>query len=335
MTKTPETGGGRRSRIRPRELVANNVIVVVLLALIALFSILSPSAFFTVSNFQVMLGSQAVLVLLALALTIALLANEFDLSVGSVMAFSGVLMALLTGQHGWPLIPALIVVLLAAIVIGAFNAFLAVKVGLSSFIVTLGTSTLLAGFSTKLTDSAILAGLPRTLTEVTTTKLFGIQMIFFIAIAIAVILWYVVDKTPLGRWTYLAGSGTDVARLTGLPVDAIKFGALVASSLISGIAGILEVGLLGSADPNSGASFLLPAFAAAFLGATAIKPGRFNVWGTVLAVYMVIVGIVGLQVTTGAEAWIVSVFNGGVLLVAVTAAKLLGRGATDSMTEPG
>jgi ribose transport system permease protein len=309
-----------------RALLSNNVILFVLLFLIALFSVLSPHAFFTVSNFQIILGSQTIVLMLSLAVMVALVSNEFDLSVGSLMAFTGVVLATLTVNHHWALAPAIAVSLGLAVFVGCIHALLVVRIGVSSFIVTLGSGTLLGGLATKVTNSEIITGLPPFISTITTTKIFGFQAILLFAIALVLILWYVLEATPLGRWATFTGAGADVARLGGLPVDRIRAGSLIGSAFISGLVGVLQAGLLGAADPTAGSSYLLPAFAAAFLGATTIKPGRFNVWGTVLAVYMVIVGIVGLQITTGASGWIVDVFNGGVLIVAVTAARLLGRG---------
>ncbi|MHB1859302.1 MAG: ABC transporter permease [Solirubrobacteraceae bacterium] len=327
----PAAGSARDARsAKPAKrplgpLLANNVILIALITLVALFSGLAPSAFFTLSNFQLILGSQAVIVMLALAVTVALVANEFDLSVGYVMALSGVLLDWLTQNNGWPLAAALVLTFVAVLAIGALHAFLTVRVGISSFIVTLGSGTVMAGIATRITNSQIITGAPELLSTITTSKVLGVQTIFLFALATALVLWYVLDQTPLGRWTTFVGAGPDVARLSGLPVKSIRAGALISSALIAGIVGVLQDGALGAADPNAGATYLLPSFAAAFLGATTIKPGRFNVWGTVLAVYMVIVGIVGLQVTTGASGWIVDVFDGAVLVVAVAVSRLLGR----------
>jgi ribose transport system permease protein len=331
----PPPGGEAdvRRRTNIRTLASNNVILLALIVLIVLFSVLSPDAFFTLTNFEIILGSQSTVVMLSLAVTVALVANEFDLSVGSVMAFTGVLLATLTTKMGWPLAAALLVTLLAAFLIGCAHAYLTIRVGISSFIVTLGSGTLLAGLATKITDSQILSGLPEFMSTITATKVLGVQVIFAFAIVIAFVIWYVLEATPLGRWATFVGSGADVARLAGLPVDGIRAGALIVSACIAGLVGVLQAGLLGAADPNAGTSYLLPAFAAAFLGATTIKPGRFNAWGTVLAVYMVIVGIVGLQITTGASGWIVNVFNGGMLIVAVAVSRLLDK-ARDGQGSP-
>jgi ribose transport system permease protein len=303
--------------------LANLPVPIVLVLLIAVFSILSPHTFFTLSNFQVILGTQAIGVLLALAVTVALVASEFDLSIASVLAFSGVALGYLTVEHHWGIGLAIPVVLIVGLLIGAFNAFLVVRVGMGSFITTLGTGTLLLGLAAKLTNDTILTGLPPFLSKITTDTVGGVQVAFFFGLGAAIVLWYLLEHTPVGRWTIFVGSGPDVARLTGLPVTAIRVGVLVLSAGIAALAGILQAGLSASADPNAGGADLLPAFAAAFLGATTFKRGRFNIWGTFLAVYMVDVGIVGLQITTGATGWIVDVFNGGVLVAAVAASRLL------------
>jgi ribose transport system permease protein len=123
---------------------------------------------------------------------------------------------------------------------------------------------------------------------------------------------------------YFTGEGPEVARLAGLPVTVIKAGSLVAVSVFASIAGVLLFGRLGSADPNIGSTFMLPGFATVFLGSTTIRPGRFNAWGTLIAVYVLIVGITGLQLLGGAG-WLEQVFNGAALVVAVTFAQLVRR----------
>ncbi|WP_281167475.1 ABC transporter permease [Rubellimicrobium thermophilum] len=135
---------------------------------------------------------------------------------------------------------------------------------------------------------------------------------------------YVFDFTPLGRRLLFVGRGREVARLNGIAVDRVRAGALVVSGLLSAAAGILYAGVLGSADPYSGLNFLLPAFAAAFLGATAIIPGRFNPWGALVAVYFLATGITGLTMM-GIPLWVTNVFNGAALILAVTISQITRR----------
>lgn len=296
-----------------------------LVLLVVVFSLVAPSQFFTVTNLQNILGTQAILLMLALGLTIPLAAGEFDLSIVGVFAFVSAMFALVTVDHSWPVVPALMFALGLAVTIGLVNAFFIVKVGVNSFITTLGTGTALGGLTLLLTESKTFSGLPEVVVTVSSTRLLGLPLTFYYAIGLAFVLWYVLEHTPVGRWLYFVGSGPEVARLNGIPVAAVRTVALVASALIAALAGLLQGGLLNAVDPFSAQSYLLSAFAGAFLGATTIKPGRFNAWGTVAAIYLVITGIVGLQITTGATGYITDIFNGTVLVLAVALSLVVGR----------
>ena len=133
------------------------------------------------------------------------------------------------------------------------------------------------------------------------------------------------EHTPLGRHLFFVGEGPrGRAACRACRVDRLRFGAFVASGAISAVAGIVTAGQLGAADPSVGPSFLLPAYAAAFLGATTIKPGRFNAWGTVVALYLLVTGVTGLELL-GTSSWVQEMFNGVALLIAVTFARFVAR----------
>jgi len=134
-------------------------------------------------------------------------------------------------------------------------------------------------------------------------------------------MWFIFSKTPLGQRLLFVGRGRAVSKLNGISVDRVRVGALVTSATIAGLAGVVYVGTLGGADPSSGLSFLLPAFAAAFLGATAVMPGRFNPIGTFVAVYFLVSGITGLQ-QLGLQSYVQQLFYGGALIIAVALARL-------------
>jgi ribose transport system permease protein len=143
-------------------------------------------------------------------------------------------------------------------------------------------------------------------------------------LVLAFILWWVTDHTPAGRYFSAVGSSPEAARLSGIRVGAWTWIALVVSATIGGIAGIAFTSLNGP-SLSFGSSLLLPAFAAGFLGSTQFKPGRFNVWGTLLAVYVLALGVRGLQLVTGVQ-WLSDMFNGVALIVAVSFAVSRGRG---------
>jgi len=284
---------------------------------IAVFGALKSDVFLTSANFSTIFGSQAVLVVLTLGLLIPLTAGDYDLSIAGVLSLSSMLLAVLNAEHGVPLGLAILIALAAGAGVGIFNGAFVTLFGIDPFIVTLGTGTVLQGLVLWLSDSQTISGVSNTLVDaVITTRLLGISLGFWYGLALCALVWFVFEYTPLGRRLLFVGRGRRVAALSGFNLKRLRFGALVASGTISALAGVLYAGVIGGADPSSGASFLLPAYAAAFLGATAIVPGRFNPWGSTIAVYFLVTGITGLTIV-GAASWVQDVFYGGALVFAV------------------
>jgi ribose transport system permease protein len=290
----------------------------------ALFAVLLPDTFATAANAQTILGSQSVLLVVALGLTVVLVSGDFDLSIGATLGFSGMLTAALDVNHHWPVWLAVVVALGAGLLIGLVNAALVVALGVDAFIATLGLGTLVTGVTYALTNYQIVSGVSPGLVTVVTQRAFGLPLGFFYAIAVAVLAWYCLRYTAAGRRLAFIGANREAARLMGLPVKRLRIIAFIVSGVLAALAGVLLTGTLGSADPNNGAAFLLPAFAAAFLGSTTIRPGSFNQWGTVAAVYFLATGITGLQLM-GLAQWIQQIFYGGSLVLAVTFATLAAR----------
>jgi ribose transport system permease protein len=290
---------------------------------IVVFGLLKPDTFMTAANFQTIFGSQSVLAVLALALIPPLVAGDYDLSVGSTMGLSGMLIAVLNVQHGWPIGLAILAALTAAVIVGLCNGAFIVFLGVDSLIATLGSGTVLTGIVLWMSDSATITGVSDTLVNaVIATKLFDISLVFYYALLIAVGMWYVLEFTTLGRRLLFVGRSRTVARLSGIRVGRMRIGALVASATLAAVAGALYAGTTGAADPTSSQTYLLPAFAAAFLGATCIAPGRFNPWGALVAVYFLVTGITGLQLL-GASSYVQDLFYGGALLCGVGASQLI------------
>lgn len=303
-------------------------ILLVWAAVVVGFSIAEPNTYFTVGNLANIFGSQAVLVVVTLALIIPLTAGDFDLSVGGVVALSSMTIAVLNGQHGWPIVPAVMAAILAGVLVGLFNGLVITIFNIDSLIVTLGSQTILSGLVLWISDSQTVSGVSEGLVElVIVHKLLGIPLGFYYAIVITFAIWFLFEQTAFGRKLLFTGRGRDVARLSGVRVNRLRVVALVCSAFVSAIAGVVYVGTTGAADPSSGFSFLLPAFAAAFLGFTAIRPGRFNAWGTFVAVYFLISGITGLELQ-GVPPFVQQFFYGGALILAVVLRQVVnGRSA--------
>ena len=295
------------------------------LAVIIAFSIGETSTFFTTSNASSILASQAVLVFVTLGLIVPLIAGDFDLSIGSVVGTSALTIAILNVQHHWPIVFAIIAALGVGILVGLINGLLSVLLGIDSLIVTLGMSTLLGGVTLWWSSANTITGVSQSLIDlVIVDRLFGIPLEFYYAIILAFILWYVFQFTPLGQRLLVVGRNREVARLSGMRVSTLRIGALVTSAFVAALGGVLIVGTSGSAGPSTGFDLLLPAFAAAFLGSTTIKPGRFNPWGTVIAVYFLVTGITGLQLL-GLASYVQNLFYGGALILAVSFSQIIKR----------
>jgi ribose transport system permease protein len=287
------------------------------------FSITVPS-FRQSGTFDIIFGSQATQLVVTFAVVIVLAAGEFDLSVANVLGVSAVSLVYLNTQYHWPFLLALVVVLIGSIVFGSINALITVGLGVPSIVVTLGTGTLISGVADGWAGESPIGGASVSFVNAVSHKFLGLPVGFWIAFVIGVVLYFILEHTPLGRHLLFVGRSQDVARLAGVRVNRIRAGSLIACSLLSAIAGILLVGLTGSADPNVAASYLLPAFAGAFLGSTTIKPGQFNIVGSFIAVYFLVTGVTALQIL-GYTGWVQDVFYGGSLVAAVVITQLLSR----------
>ena len=291
--------------------------------LIVFFALVIPDTFPTLANLSNMLGSQAVLLILALGLIIPLRAGDYDLSIGSVLAMSAVTVAALNVNYGWPVWAAAVVAVFAGILVGLFNGFIVTKFDINPFIVTLGMGTVIVGISYMISNTRTITGVDPALSEAVLAKpFFGIPVDFYYAMLLCLVVWYMFEYTAFGQRLLFIGQNKDVARLNGVPVSRSRLLGLTLSATVASLAGVVYVGTTGSADTTSGAGFLLPAFAAAFLGSTTIRIGRFNPWGTFIAVYFLVTGITGLQLM-GFPQYVQYLFYGGALVIAVVLSKIV------------
>lgn len=297
--------------------VARYGLALILIALVIGFSLAKPSSFATIDNYRAILNNQAVVVLLALAAMMPLVVGEFDLSVAGVLGTAQALVCGLCARQGLSPITAVVIALAAGAVIGLVNGLVIVKIKITAFVTTLATSTVLGGVVVWYTGGApIYTGVPRSLTRLARGHAFGIPLPVIYVVAVAAALWFISSRLPVGRRLYAVGGNRRAAELSGIRSDRVVVASFVASGLLASAAGIVLGSQLGSVVPGGESTYLLPAFAGAFLGATAITPGRFNPVGTVLATYTLSVAVSGLQ-QLGAPFWVQPVFNGTVLLVAV------------------
>lgn len=298
--------------------------VYALALIVVIFSIWVPETFLTEVTWKTILISQAFTGILALAVLTPLATGMFDLSVGQTMGFSALVCGILLTRADLGLVPAVLITLVVGACVGIFNGFLCGILGLDSLITTLGTTSLLVGLAAVLADGKFVGPFPTSLTGITSGSILGIPMMALYMLILAVIVWYVLEHTPIGRRAYATGANPDAARLSGVRIRRFRFWSLVSCSTIAAVAGILLASSLNSVSQTVGPEYLLPAFSAAFLGTTQIKPGRFNVWGTVLAIVLLGTGIQGLQLA-GADIWITNLFFGAALILALSTSLIVKR----------
>jgi len=298
---------------------------------IIIFGALRPETFLSWPNFATILGSQAVLVVATLGLLIPLTAGDYDLSVASVLTLSSMMIAVLNVNHHVPIELAILAALGVGLLTGLVNGFFVIFFRIHSLIVTLGIGTFLHGITLWISDSMTISGIASPLVNwVIVKRLLGVPLEFYYALALCIVIWYVFSYTAIGRRLLFVGRSREVARLSGIRVERVRWGCLIVSSLLGAFAGVLYAGTTGAADPTSGMTYLLPAFAACFLGATSISPGRFNPWGATIAVYFLVTGITGLSIL-GVSTFVQDLFYGGALVIAVTLSQLV-RGREERFT---
>jgi len=323
---TVDASAGKRDR--RGEFFSRYALVGVLVILWVGFSLRSPEVFATTSNLQTILSVQATTALLALAVVVPLVAGQFDLSTGFQFGLAQSLCAVLVIQEQWPPMLALLVVLAVGVGLGSVNGQLITRLDLPSFTTTLGTGMLVLGFTGWLTENQVITGPAAAwFFDLGRVRVAGIPLPFLYLAVIALILFVLLELTVWGRRAYAVGANPTAARLSGIAANRQIRHSFTIAGLLCAVAGCISMMSLGGSSPVIGFGSLLPAFAAALLGATCFRPGRYNVAGTVVAVYVIGVGITGLQ-QMGVQAYIQDIFNGGALLVAIIISTIARRRRT-------
>lgn len=287
--------------------------------LIVAFGIMRPSTFLTASTAESIASQQSVQGILAIALLICMACGQYDLSIGANANLAGIVSVEVQANNHWGAVPAVLLGVVVGALIGFVNGFIVTKLRVNSFIATLGVSTILAAVQVIVTASQV----PPTVTssawiDLTQTTIGGFQIIVIFLIVIAVLAWWFLDHTPAGRYIYAVGGNPDAARLSGVRVGRWTWTSLTITGALSGLGGVLFVSVSGP-SLTFGSALLLPAFAAVFLGSTQLSRGRFNVWGTLLAIFVLATGVQGMLLVSGVQ-WLNDMFNGVALILAVAVA---------------
>jgi ribose transport system permease protein len=310
----PQPGGP--SRLRSWLAFKNIGAVYIWILVVIVFSIWVPHVFISVQTIDDILTNNAITALTALALIVPLSAGVYDLSIGYALGLTAILVAKLVAHGTSPLL-AVIIAVIAALAIGLTNGVVVVVMKIDSFIGTLASGAVLSALVLLVSEQPIAAPqLLRGFSNIAGAKVAGVNLPVIYALVLTIILWYLLEHTPTGRNIYATGYGRETARLSGIRTERLRFGSLMVSALLAGLAGIVVTSQVTSGDPTIGPEYLLPAFAAAFVGATQLRHGRFNPWGTIIAVVLLGTGIEGLA-DVNAPAWAPNLFTGVVLILAV------------------
>ncbi len=285
--------------------------------LIILFSVLLPDTFPTMLNVRSILSDKAIIALLSLAAMLPMMAGRIDLTVGYGIVLWHILAISLQTELGLSWEIAVVLVLIAGAVTGLINGLLVEVARIDSFIATLGTGTILYALALWYTGGRqVMGSLPPGFLDINGTWVVGLPITSFYVLGFAILLWLVTERLPVGRFLYAIGASPRAAALNGIPVRSYVVGVFVASSVVTAFAGIVLASKLRIGQASVGLEYLLPALVGAFLGSTTIKPGRVNVWGTLVGVLILAVGISGIQQFGGAF-FVEPLFNGATLVVAI------------------
>lgn len=292
-------------------------LVILMFGLIILFSILLPNTFPTQLNMRAIISDKAIIAILSLAAMIPMVAGRIDLTVGYGIVLWHILAISLQTVYGVPWPIAVLVVLSLGALTGVLNGFLVEIARIDAFIATLGTGTVLYALALWHTGGRQVVGmLPDGFYALNGTFVLGLPITGFYVLGITVVLWLILEYTPIGRYLYAIGANPKAAELNGIPTRKFVVGAFVTSGTMTALAGVILASKLRIGQASVGLEFLLPALVGAFLGSTTIKPGRVNVWGTIVGVVILAVGISGIQ-QFGGSFWVEPMFNGMTLLIAI------------------
>ncbi|QSR24890.1 ABC transporter permease [Nocardioides aromaticivorans] len=326
--RAPET---RRRRSSITKIVEAYALVGLLIVAVAFFSLWPETSdtFLSTANIQILVANQSVLGIIAMAALIPLIANEWDLSIGAIAGVASIFSAAaMSASQG--VVVGILFGLGAGLAVGAANALLVTRLGVNGVITTLGMATVLDGVVNQKTGGlAINANIPQGVIDFGFKTVGGIPYVTLVMVGVALAVYYGLGHTPYGRYLYAIGSSASAATLVGIRSRVLIGSAFVISGLLAASGGILQVARQAGADPRVGAAFTLPALAAAFLSAAAIKPGKYNVGGAIVAIFFLATINNGLSLA-GVPAYVSSYVNGCALIGGVGLAAFLGRRAARS-----
>ena len=288
------------------------------------FGVTRSDTFLTGTTLKLVLAENVITGVLAFAFLVPLTTGTYDLSIGAMMSMALVITTSLAKHHTVSPIIGIFIALGACAVAGAVSGFFVVKMKVNSFIATLGMSQVITAFVLHTANQSISGVFSKSYFNLGQKQVFGQPLFVYYLFILAIVLWFVLEHTPVGRYMFATGGNPEAARLAGVRTDRLVWGSLIGSGLIAGFAGIIFSWKVGNFSQSIGPGYLFPAVAAVFFGASQLK-GRPNVWGALIALYALAWGVKGLQLTFSSNTiWIEPLFQGLSLLAAVSLASYQG-----------
>ena len=322
---TPGMGERARELFRGPLAPARLSALYLLIFFFVLFGILQPGTFLTTQSVNLVLSQGVITAILAFAFLLPMSAGAYDLSIGANMSL-GLLMMNYLGIHtGLPAGIDVVIALLSCAIVGAINGFIILKLRVNSFIATLGTSQVVSAVVLLLSkDTQITGAFSQQFLNLGQNNLLGVPIVVYYLAVIAIILFYVLEYTPVGRFLYATGGNAEAARLAGIPTHRYVWSALIMSGILAGFGGCVFAVQVGTFSSDVGPGYLFPAIAAVFFGAVQFSQ-RPNIIGTLLALYSLAFGVKGLELSFNSGVyWIDPLFQGLSLVMAVALASRQG-----------
>jgi len=318
----PPTPQQPRASARGQLILAKYGVLIAFVLVVVFFSLARSESFPTVENLRSILTSAAPALVIAAGLTVVLVMQDFDLSFGSMIGLGAGAAVTLMANEGWSWPLALAVALGFGIAGGALSGYLVSYLRGPSFIITLAMGTVLTGIEFALTDQkTIFSGVAPGYASIGQDEFLGLNNMVWIAGVFALLLWAVLDRTEIGRYMYAIGGNQEAARLAGIRTRALRLLGFMVVGFSAALVGVLISSQSASYSPSPGIAFLLPAFAAAFLGSACFRPGEFNIPGTVVGVLFLGVIQTGLTMLD-LETYVINLVQGGILISAVLVSRL-------------
>jgi ribose transport system permease protein len=307
-----------------RKALARYGVIVVIAITFAIFSVLRPSAFFTALTIKGILRDCAPLMIASLGITFVLVMDDYDLSVGGLISLCATVVVVLMSSAyvGLNYIVAIALTLVIGVALGLLNGVLVSYLRLPAFILTIAMGTVFTGAGLQIVGSqSVYQGIPQAFINIASGTFLGFSNQVFIGVVILAIAYVALHHTEAGRYMYALGGNSEAARLSGLRVRVLRTAGFAIVGLAAAIAGILINSEAGAANPDTGVGLLLPAYAAAFLGSSMFRVGRFSALGTAVgAFYLQMIGT-GLTILS-LSGPVVQMIQGGILVGAIGVARM-------------